>query len=187
MGKKDTCRRCHKKKKTKSKQKCPPKEKLDVSVSCQQGHEEGTSVAEKWDLAIIPPAGSSFRPSSGEDVHGQYTVTAGIVYALAEFTALGAGNASRGDILNTRYTLPEPAIPNSVKGFSIYFTVVESGTNSYIKVIQTDIVYDRQQSAFVNVVNITEAGNTSPPASAEYEGWVYIDYEDADDKRSFCH
>lgn len=166
MGKRK-CKKCHK-----------SKTKYDVKVRCKPALDDREAGADDWNLAIFPNADTStFRPTPNADTEGQYSSFTNIVDNHANFTALGLGNASEGDMFNTKYTLEVPAVTNSVNGFAIYWTEVSGSSGNYIKFIQVDVSYDEDLLAKVHNVNITEAGDTAAPASAEYEGWTFITQE----------
>jgi len=154
------------------------KNKYDVKVKCKPAHEDGDADAGEWNLAIIPDVSTStFRPTPNSDTDGQYTTTTGIVDHHADFTSVGLGNASEADLFNTIYTLEQPAVANSVNGFSIYFTFETGSSGSYAKFIQNDISYAGTNAARIHNTNIVETGSTAAPASAEYEGWTFITHE----------
>lgn len=167
--KRNKCRKCYKTKR---------RNEYDVKVKCQPAHQDGSADASEWNLAIFPdPETSTFRATPNADTEGKYVSVSNIVHNHANFKALGLGNASMGDLFNTLYTLEVDAVANSVNGFSIYWTEVESNKGSYIKLIQTDLSYEDRVTARVHNVNITEAGSTAAPASAQFEGFVFITHE----------
>lgn len=181
---KHKCNKCYKNKKGCKTKKCYkitekcPKEKYDVKVRCAPEHQDESADAGEWNLTIFPdPENSSFRPTPNSDTLGQYTVANNIADNHADYTAIGLGNASEGDLFNTLYTLEVPSVPNSVEGFSIYWTEVSGTNGNYIKFIQTDLSYDDTLAARVHNVNITTAGSTAAPTSAEYQGFTFITHE----------
>nr|QBK92320.1 MAG: hypothetical protein LCPAC304_06670 [Pithovirus LCPAC304] len=167
MGKRRKCGKCHK-----------PKTTFDIKVKCRPAHEECEANAGTWNLAIFPdPETSTFRPTPNADTEGIFASVTNIVDNHADFTAVGLGNASVGDLFNTIYTLEEPAVVESVVGFTIYWAEVASTKGNWIKFIQTDVCFDDTLTAKVGNVNIVEAGSTAALASAEYEGWAFITQE----------
>ena len=154
------------------------KTKYDVRVECKPAHDDCESDAGEWNLVIVPdPEASTFRPTPNSDTDGQFTIISNVVDNHADFTAVGLGNASESDLFGTNYTLEQPAVANSVQGFSIYFTVLSGASGNYIKFIQNDISYEADRVARIHNTNIVEAGSTAPPATAEYEGWTFITQE----------
>lgn len=154
------------------------KTKYDVRVKCKPAHDDRESDAGEWNLAIVPdPVNSSFRPSTNAETDGQFTTTTSVVDNQADFSAVGLGNATEADLFGTTYTLEQPAVANSVNGFSIYFTVISGASGNFIKFIQNDISYQSALTARVHNTNIVETGSTAPPATAEYEGWTFITQE----------
>jgi len=177
MGK-HRCKKCYKTKKCYKIIEKEPKEKYDVKVRCAPAHQDESADAGEWNLAIFPePENSSFRPTPNSDTLGQYTVYSNIADNHADFTSIGLGNASEGDLFNTTYTLEVPSVANSVEGFSIYWTELSGTNGNYIKFIQNDLSYEDTLTARIHNTNIVEAGSTAGPSSAEYTGFAFITHE----------
>jgi hypothetical protein len=156
------------------------KNKYEVKIDCQPAHhDKSTSDAGQWNLSIIPDTvSSSFRPTPNEQTSGQFTTITGVVDNQGDFTSVGLGSATENDLFNTIYTLEQPAVANSVNGFSVYFLMQPgSGGNNYFKFIQNDISYASAHSARIHKTNIVETGSLASPATAEYEGWTFITHE----------
>ncbi len=167
MGKRKKCGKCRK-----------PKTTFDIKVKCRPAHEECEANAGDWNLAIFPdPETSTFRPTPNADTQGVFASVTNVVDNHADFVALGLGNASEADFFNTIYTLEEPAVPESVVGFGVYWTEVATPGKNYIKFVQMDMCFDDTLTAKVHNVNIVVAASTAAPASAEYEGWTFITQE----------
>lgn len=175
MGKK-TCHKCNKRKRNHS----TTKEKINIKVREKPAHHNSCCEedAGEWNLSIFPEESrSAFRPTPNENTSGQYSTFANSTDNHANFTSVGLGSASQADLLNTRYTLETPASPNTTTGFSIYFVVVPSSSGNYIKFIQNDITYDDRLTGRICNTNSVEAGSSSAPSTAEYEGWTFITHE----------
>jgi hypothetical protein len=181
MGHKSVCSKCSKRKKCYKKTSCSKiNEKVNIKVRCRPAHDGKCNEddAGEWNLAIFPEESrSTFRPTPNEATSGQFSTFANSTDNHADFTAVGLGNATQADLLNTRYTLETPSAPNTTTGFSIYFVVVPSSSGNYIKFIQNDIIYEDRWTARVCNTNIVEAGSTASPSSAEFEGWTFITHE----------
>jgi len=168
MGKHQKCHKCHKSKKA----------KYNVKVKCKPEHEDTEAENGEWNLAIVPQRETStFRPTPNENTSGKFTSVSNIIHNHADFRSLGLGATTEGDFFNTVFTLEKDAALNSVDGYAIHWTEVSGTQGNYIKFIQTDLSYDDRVTARVHNVNITEAGNVAPPASAEYEGFTFITQE----------